>query len=1189
MNGGGGGGFPYYTNPYSQPQPPQQQPARNPYAAPPRAAAAAAAHQQQERSSLDSALSTLERSGASNPQHLQAHLQTLLQQQPQPNSNNSKNWSVSQVLRFIEWILSTIKVLRNTEKNKERNINNEQTLILIWNALTQLVRDQWSQTDDKLIYAAVTLASDNVMDDSLQQHPQPRQRRTLLSVLMEQAAPRSPQRQDGAEALTTLQCGALSALAPLWTALERIQTPHAELRTAFDCSNGGGGGDQQVWWLTEYKNNNKNENDPSWMIASVGNAALQGLGMRSDEWQSLHSSSNITSSSSTSTTTGLCEFQTSCAAILTHLLQYGGNVNEGPQQQPQWPTRKLLQEAARLNDANMPGSAYTLCSLQCLRLLVTLQLHWHGAVASSTMDPQQTITNDDLKRFLQSTPIVAHLARVVTSTTETAIADIGGPRWTQPPIRNAATVQAALAVLQTLYRASPATTGHAVSQPACTRQFLTHCWRALLVTPPQHSNSHNHSPPQQALSNQQLDRLIFLHTACRTLARETLKEAAAAAQDQQQQQPGAEITSSLEEACRRVLTTLLDWARQQHSLPAVTLLKELLADKIDAARHDELSRCLWKAAVVGMQQQQQQLSPPSLSSFSSEQCLKLIVELSSSNASLLLADYHRPVLLGLLDVAYQLVRSDATACHSVLAGLSADTVEALVQVMSPKQVRVVVNGVGDASILLDADQSRNLMMDDDSADSTPPAHNLSRLDDASIMGGTTTIEEERVSRGMDPAVRVAAATLLAVLGNRASELQQQEEEQPPASSSSIALLRRRMVDSAMSFVSDLQLSFSAPAVTAAPLSSDGTHKSIDSGPPVSLDMTRRRLRLLTMLATPDNEEYLASLIHSSDAAQRTVTADLERRLERSQEALQEYRDKEQRLTAERDGYSARLVAQSVLFQREKSELQRSMSRNAQQSAEIHATERQKAERRARELSTHMAQAQQTAQECREAESQARQSLETATAQLEQVSAREQDLARRTERSESELQRVSGELGSTKAALNDVSAKEKDMRQCLADQQEHVADMEESEGQMRDSLDNAFGDMASLARLYEIKEKEVSTLRESGEDQLERLKRQLQAERQRSKQLEEQEQRTQYDYEVLTKKYTRAKEKLEKEREERRKADDMTHRRQQRTGGASAGGGGSYFNQLHTVDRSRGGGGKENTSSSTSRSRGSSRR
>ena len=144
------------------------------------------------------------------------------------------------------------------------------------------------------------------------------------------------------------------------------------------------------------------------------------------------------------------------------------------------------------------------------------------------------------------------------------------------------------------------------------------------------------------------------------------------------------------------------------------------------------------------------------------------MELSSSNASLLLADYHRPVLLGLLDVAYLLVRSDATACHSVLAGLSAETVEALVQVMSPKQVRVVVNGVGDASILLDADQSRNLMMDDDSDDSTPPAHNLSRLDDASMLGGTatttTTIEEERASRGMDPAVRLAAATLLAVLG-----------------------------------------------------------------------------------------------------------------------------------------------------------------------------------------------------------------------------------------------------------------------------------------------------------------------------------------------------------------------------------------------------------------------------------------
>ena len=498
MNGGsgGGGGFPYYTNPYSQSQPPQQQPARsssihhpqhpqqqrqhhttttNPYAAPPRGAAAAA--HPQERSSLDSALSTLERSGASNPQHLQAHLQTLLQQQ-QPNGNNNSSWSVSQVLRFVEWILSTTKVLRHSKKNS--NNNEQEKLILIWNALTQLVRDQWSQTDDKLIYAAVTVASDDAMDDSLQQK-EPRPRRTLLTVLMEQAAPRSsrtsPQRQDGAGVPTALQCAALSALAPLWTALERLQTPHAEIRTAFDGSNGG---DQQVWWLTEHKN----DNDPSAMISSVANFALQGLGMRSDEWQSLHSGSNINSSSSTNAATGLCEFQTACAAILTHLLQHGGDVDEWPQQQPQWPTRQLLQEAARLNDANMPGSAYTLCSLQCLRLLVTLQLHWHGAVASSTMDPQQTITNDDLKRFLQSTPIVAHLGRVVTSsTTETAIADTGGPRWTQPPIRSAATVQAALAVLQTLYRASPATTGHAVSQSAGTRQFLTHCWRALLVPP----------------------------------------------------------------------------------------------------------------------------------------------------------------------------------------------------------------------------------------------------------------------------------------------------------------------------------------------------------------------------------------------------------------------------------------------------------------------------------------------------------------------------------------------------------------------------------------------------------------------------------------------------------------------------------------------------------------------------------
>jgi chromosome segregation ATPase len=274
--------------------------------------------------------------------------------------------------------------------------------------------------------------------------------------------------------------------------------------------------------------------------------------------------------------------------------------------------------------------------------------------------------------------------------------------------------------------------------------------------------------------------------------------------------------------------------------------------------------------------------------------------------------------------------------------------------------------------------------------------------------------------------------------------------------------------------------------------------------------------------------------------------------------------------AEKEVYARKLTSQAVTFQRQKSQFQQGVAQNAKQLVQVHNTERCKAEQSLQDMSRHVSEAEARATEagrvartCRESEAETKAAFEKATARLKELELKEQDAAQRTQHREAELVRLREELRSSKESHSGLVHRETEMRAHIKMQEEALANTEESHGSMREGLESLFGDMVSLAQLYEVKEREADSTREGGDAAVQKMKRKLEVEQKRTTELEEKYRQIQYDNDMLSKKYARAREKLEEERKQRQKDAE---RRNKQTGPVS------YINQLHTstVDRSRGG-------------------
>jgi DNA repair exonuclease SbcCD ATPase subunit len=325
---------------------------------------------------------------------------------------------------------------------------------------------------------------------------------------------------------------------------------------------------------------------------------------------------------------------------------------------------------------------------------------------------------------------------------------------------------------------------------------------------------------------------------------------------------------------------------------------------------------------------------------------------------------------------------------------------------------------------------------------------------------------------------------------------------------------------------------------------------------------------LTTLATRDNEEYLTGLLHTAESSQQESVLALQSTVSRGKQLLNEYVEREKRLLAEKVVNARKLTSQAATFQREKGQFQQSVAQNAKQLVEVHNSERCKAEQNLQQMSRHVSEAEARATEadrvartCRESETETKAAFQRSTARLEELELKEQEAAQRTKNRETELVRLSEELRSSKESHSEAVHRESEMRAHIKMQEESLANTEESHGAMREGLESLFGDMVSLSQLYEIKEREAASMREGGDAAAQKLQRKLEAEQKRTIALEEKYRQIQCDNDMLSKKYQRAREKLE---EERKQSQKDAERRTKRTGPVS------YINQLHTstVDRSR---------------------
>jgi len=395
---------------------------------------------------------------------------------------------------------------------------------------------------------------------------------------------------------------------------------------------------------------------------------------------------------------------------------------------------------------------------------------------------------------------------------------------------------------------------------------------------------------------------------------------------------------------------------------------------------------------------------------------------------------------------------------------------------------------------------------------------------------------------MESSVRMAAATVLAILGEYRGDCADDD-------ASRVSILQNRMTDAVHAFVGDHHLSFSCQ-------STDCTQ---------SHDMTRRRIRLLSCLATPENEDYLATLLYSGELQHRRTLHSLTANVQRLQQTIEDSHNREKQLLLVKESCFEKLSAQAIAFQRQKCEFQRSTTQNAKALVQVHQAERSKVELRSQELADRLrdteqrlAEASRAAEVSHRVELESKAALDDAEAKVAELASHEQEAVRREHECRRKLGQVAEDLRSTTSRMEQMKRNEEKMMAQIAVQKESLANMDDSNLAMRDSLESLFADMVSLALLFEKKEGEEKAFRENAQVSVQRLKQELEAERARSAELEDKFIQTECQNDMLSRKYERTREKLEREREDRQK--DAVERLR-RAGPVS------YINQLHQSNAS----------------------
>lgn len=529
-------------------------------------------------------------------------------------------------------------------------------------------------------------------------------------------------------------------------------------------------------------------------------------------------------------------------------------------------------------------------------------------------------------------------------------------------------------------------------------------------------------------------------------------------------------------------------------IQAVCLVRSLLSDRRSLSTHDDVSRAFWSWIDDSM----------------AKQVIQMVVHLSKSQEA------KRPLLLALLDLLDTLLQ-DQAHCDMVLTFLSAESLELMIGLVEPKKVKFDykdASGWDDLSL--------------DFVSETPPANNLSRMDENSICFEQ---EEENSPRGVDTTIQLATATALARMGYSYSS----------STEEGVHLLKSRICTAVNNFV---------------------THFLSEAGElagSVSFDTNKRSFRLQVAVAASENEDFMATALFSKHILSQKRLAQISNDKERAKLELQSVEKHAKNLEEQ----NARLVnqnrSQSIIFKREMSRIKENTSQDAKQLVAIHATERSTAESRVVECVRRLEETQSELQNSRlEAEESQRtvnltkEELQNALTKATLLENEKRDLSRQIDKEEARARVLQEEMHSQTEKLNSLFRTRQELEDELQERNQAVQDYKTTNENLRDNLEELFADMVSLIKVYEVKENEVANLQRNHFDEVEQTGKKLRRAQERNEELTSTVDQLRHENDKLYKKLAKYKERLEDERRERQEEVN----RRKRNGPVS------YINQLH---------------------------
>ena len=617
--------------------------------------------------------------------------------------------------------------------------------------------------------------------------------------------------------------------------------------------------------------------------------------------------------------------------------------------------------------------------------------------------------------------------------------------------------------------------------------------------------------------------------------------------------------------CRRLLQSFQHLTCHEDlniAICAASLMKTLLGGRSSVMTHDLLSRNIWNAINLEFVQQ----------------CIHRVLQISKSSTAFSAATTSsscqstRPLLLCLLDVL-DLTLSSEPLLHEVIHIMDNESLEALIHLMSPKDIRI--------------DQTRTLMNDsldctglEDSDTDTPPANNLSRLDERSIC-----IEKEEVEvakTGIDQAIRISVATILSRFGYLdISNLRTQQQDVsalavPLASANSLHLIQSRIRRAVTDFFSAASNATSTSIATAeskdplqAKASTDLTFEHLHS---TSMELTRRRFRLLVSMAVPENEEFLASCIFSKDKSHESLVGILIDNIRVYRQDLEGAAQREQQLMTENEEYRKKMDAQSVRFWREVQRVKKSNIEDTKSKVEIFDAERRVAEHRVRIMSKELYEAERRAREADESVKTIQQAELRTRAELEELSTQVVCLGEENDELKRQVGQRDGIIGDMKERMENMAEDQKRYEHTVAAKENQILNLEEGREGMEANLNNLFSDLVKLTNMYQIQEQQEKDL----VDQKGRIAKDLQEERRQKEKaerlLQKENQELRDEKLVLEKKLAKYREKLEKYKEKLTKEKEQKEIMDQRQKNRNPI---DYMNKMHdSINTSRVGGGNK---------------